>query len=191
VIVVDDNPEKAAHLRTLGGPISVVNFNDLWRNRSNANSGSNGAHQWMLGTQLAQGDVIAFIGDDDEYLPRHVEAHVEALEETGVDYSLSKGEFWCDGEFVFQIGDGQLKITHFDTDAIVGRRETFRVANWHQGGTNAPDFDLVLRWHNAGLKGAFVDEVTYRHHDGWLKKAPEIVAAAKAGQDWRKLLVVA
>lgn len=190
IVVVDDNPEYAARIADQYlGEVRVVPFNDLWRTKTNR--ASNGAWQWFLGTHLAEGEIIAFIGDDDEYLPQHIERHVEALSETGADYSLSKGDFYVAGEYVFTVGDGTARITHLDSDAIVARKDSFRVANWRQDGSNAPDYDLVLRWHNAGLKGAFVDEVTYKHHDGWLARNPELVAAARRGEDWRALLVVA
>ena len=172
------------------GTSYIYALNDLWRTPTT--NKSTGAWPWFIGTQFTRGEYVTFLGDDDEMLPHHCERHVEAMQETGADYSLSKVEFYVDGEYALTIGDGRVAITHLDSDSIACRRETLRTANWQANGGNSPDFEMVLRWHNAGLKGSFVDEVTCRHNDGWLS-TPEmrpILEAARAGSDWRKLMVV-
>lgn len=168
--------------------VRFFELNDLWRTPTTTKS--TGSWPWFIGTQFAKGEFITFLGDDDEYLPRHVEAHVEALEESGADYSLSKVAFHVSGEFVMNVGDGTVRITHLDSDGIMGRRENFRRANWLANGSDSGDFDLVFRWHSAGMSGVFVDEVTAIHNDGWLAKRPDIVALARSGRDWRTGMVV-
>ena len=186
IIVVDEGAERTVQF----GTERVFELNDLWRTPTTIKS--TGAWPWFIGTQFARGEFITFLGDDDEMLPHHCERHVEAMQETGADYSLSKVDFYVDGEYAMTIGDGRVAITHLDSDCIACRRETLRVANWQANGGNSPDFEMVLRWHNAGLKGCFVDEVTCRHNDGWLS-TPEmrpILEAARHQEDWRKLMVV-
>ena len=192
VIVMDEGGQGYLPGTRQGFAVDVryLELNDLWRTPTTTRS--TGAYPWLIGTQFARGEYITFLGDDDEMLPRHCEAHVEAMQETGADYSLSKVDFYVDGEYALTIGDGRVAITHLDSDSIACRRETLRVANWQANGGNSPDFEMALRWHNAGLKGCFVDEVTCRHNDGWLS-TPEmrpILEAARRQEDWRKLMVV-
>src|ERR1019366_3499971 len=183
VIVADEGVDVPA------GIAYVYHLNDLWR--TPVTSRSTGAWPWFIGTQFARGEYVMFLGDDDEYLPHHVERHVEAMVETGADYSLSKADFYVGGEYVLTVGDGTARASYLDSDCIACRRDTLKVANWTANGGTMPDFELVWRWHNAKLKGAFVDEVTVKHHDGWLATHPDVIAAAKRGEDWRKLLTVA
>jgi glycosyltransferase involved in cell wall biosynthesis len=175
-----DNPYEHVHF---------LRLNDLWR--TPVTSRSTGAYPWFIGTQFARGEYVMFLGDDDEYLPHHVERHVEAMVETGADYSLSKADFYVGGEYVLTVGDGTARASYLDSDCIACRRDTLKVANWTANGGSMPDFELVWRWHQAKLKGAFVDEVTVKHHDGWLATHPDVIAAAKRGDDWRKWLTVA
>lgn len=189
IIVVDRNPGLEQRLLALKDPrLRVVLINDL--GRSSLAAISHGAWGWYYGTHMAQGEYLGFIGDDDEYRPWHVERHLEALTATGADYSLSKIDFHVGGEYVFTVGDGRLAITHLDANSIMARRSAFLKGNWVASGSLAPDFDLVYRWHRMGLRGAFVDEVTGTHHDGWLSDRPDIVEAARAGRDWRELVMV-
>lgn len=145
-----------------------VEINDTGHNPVADKSG--GAYGWRVGTHLARGDYIAFLGDDDEYLPNHLAAHIDALESTTADFSISVVQFYLRGEHKFDVGDGQLAKGHLDSDNIVARRHCFQRNNWNANGSIEPDFDLVWGWYQAGLKGTFVDEVTARHHDGWLAR---------------------
>lgn len=185
IIVVDEG----VTIPVLYGEARVYELNDLWR--TPRTSASTGAYPWFIGTQFAKGEYIMFLGDDDEFLPHHVERHVEAMTESGADYSLSQADFYVDGEYVLTVGDGTARATYLDSDCIACRRDTLRTANWNANGGGMPDFELVFRWHQAKLKGVFVDEVTVKHHDGWLATRPDVIEAARAGKDWRVPLTVA
>jgi glycosyltransferase involved in cell wall biosynthesis len=190
IVVIDEGGEGFLPGSRPGFAVDVriLELNDLWR--TPVTSRSTGAWPWFIGTQFTRGEYVMFLGDDDEYLPHHIERHVEAMGETGADYSLSIGEFWVDGEFVLTVGDGTVRSSYLDSDGIACRRDTLKVANWTANGGSMPDFELVWRWHNAKLRGAFVNEITYRHHDGWLSSHPDVIEAAKKGEDWRRLLTV-
>lgn len=166
--------------------IRVLEMGNCWKTKViDRNHGARSAWLWFMGTQIAKGDYIGFLGDDDEYLPEHVEKHVKALQQPGVDFTTSIVEFRVKGERVMDIGDGRIKTTHVDSDAIMARKECFLKANWQTTDSGAPDYELVLAWHNKGCIGGFIPEVTAIHHDGWLARRPDIIRAAKAGRDWR------
>jgi glycosyltransferase involved in cell wall biosynthesis len=189
IVVVDEGVTVSEAYRRSVGRSRVLELNDLWR--TPVTSRSTGAWPWFIGTQFTRGEYVMFLGDDDEYLPHHIERHVEAMVETGADYSLSKADFYVGGDYVLTVGDGTARASYLDSDCIACRRDTLKVANWTANGGSMPDFELVWRWHQAKLKGAFVDEVTVKHHDGWLATHPDVIAAAKRGDDWRKWLTVA
>ena len=178
IVVCDQNRTAAPRLRAEAPEVRYVEINDIGHDPTADLSA--GAHGWFIGTHLAKGKYIAFLGDDDEYLPHHVERHVAMLEKTGADYSLSVVDFCVGGEHVYYVGDGQLALAHLDFISIVARRANFNVCNLVADGGDHPDFNLVWGWHQAGLKGAFVPEVTAKHHDGWLARSPEMVATLRA-----------
>lgn len=181
VIVVDNDYDLAERLRAEGR--NAVYLSDLWRTQ--ARSAGEGAWGAFIGILMAAGDIVAFLADDDEYLPEHLELHLAALEQSGADFSLSKEDFYVDGEYVFTIGDGTVRIGSVDANTIVAKRECYRIANYRASSTGTSDFEVVWRWMQAGLKGVWLDETTCIHHDGWLAQRPDIVAAAKRGEDWR------
>lgn len=171
--------------------VRVLEMGNCWKTKViDRNHGARSAWLWFMGTQIAQGDYIGFLGDDDEYLPEHVEKHVKALQQPGIDYSISIADFRVGGEHVMYVGDGRIKSTHLDSDNIFARKECFLKANWQTTDSGAPDYELVLAWHMKGCVGGFVPETTVIHHDGWLARRPDIVRAARKGLDWRKAIGV-
>lgn len=144
-----------------------IEINDTWKNP--ATKFANGAVPWMLGSRLALGEFISFLGDDDELLPHHVTAHVEAMRAAEAMWSVSKVEFRADGQFWNIIGDSSYALGNLDATGIMCWKGALTVATWDPAaGTPAVDWKLVDDWRKAGLPGVFVDQVTGIHHDGWL-----------------------
>lgn len=185
IVVSDRDDILRARIKEEAPHVRFIEINDVWRNETSERS--TGAWPWFIGTNLAFGDYVGFLGDDDEFLPEHVEKHIAAMEREKVDYSISKVAFFVDGEYVFDVGTGRIKVTHLDSDGIMGRIGNLKKANWLANGNISGDFELVLNWHKAGLKGVFVPEVTANHYDGWLKGHPELVEAHRRGEDWRQV----
>lgn len=95
ILVVDDSPadypgraEVAAYMATLEDPRVRYSQNEknlggsLCRNR---------------GIELATGDYITFLDDDDEYLPEKVEKQLAYMLESGCDLSLTKIGIYASG----------------------------------------------------------------------------------------------
>ncbi|MGH6692105.1 MAG: glycosyltransferase family 2 protein [Gammaproteobacteria bacterium] len=165
VIVSDRNPglvEKAAGLAS----VRFVELNETWRD--GYNELSTGAIPWQIGSLLAMGEFVGFLGDDDELLPDHVERHMAGLEQSGADFTIGPVQFVVRGATIGVIGDDTFAHGHLDSDGIFCRVGALRTATWRPAGNNAADAQLVLDWLSAGLRGHFIGGApTAIHHDGW------------------------
>jgi hypothetical protein len=147
--------------------VRFIEINDTWKNH--ATTVANGAVPWMMGSRLALGEFMSFLGDDDELLPHHVTAHVTAMREAEATWSVSKVEFRAGGNYWSVIGDESLMEGHLDATGIMCWKGALHTATWDPAaGIAAVDWKLVNDWRNAGLHGVFINEVTGIHHDGWL-----------------------
>ena len=165
VIVSDRNP----YLRQLlpnDGYVRFVEINESWRNPTT--EASVGAIPWYVGSLLALGEFVGFIGDDDELLPHHVSTHVAAIQEAEAMFSVSQVDFRANGNHWNVIGDDSFELGHMDASGIMCHADALKVANWSANGENAADYRLVRDWRVAGLRGVFIPQVTAIHHDGWL-----------------------
>jgi hypothetical protein len=173
VIVSDRNRGLAERLAGEPG-ILFVELNESWRDGTN--DASCGAFPWMIGSRLALGEFVGFLGDDDEVRPEHVARHVAAMEAAEAMWSVSRVQFVVRGQPWQVIGDPSFAHGQMDSDGIMCRAEALRTATWNpvawpEDGfhvMNAGDFRLVREWRARGLPGVFVDgEPTVVHHDGW------------------------
>ena len=121
----------------------------------------------MIGSRLALGEFVGFLGDDDEYLSHHVDTHVKAMRDAEATFSVSKVEFRVDGRSQQIIGDDSYDLAHLDSTGVMCWIGALREATWNANGVDAGDWQLVRDWRAAGLRGTFVDQVTGIHHDGW------------------------
>lgn len=175
VVVSDRNPNLWNWARGRVGNgwrrIDVVQLNESWRSPQALAAVS--AIPWQVGSLLALGDYVGFLGDDDELLPDHVQRHVGALQEYDVDFSISQVEFRAGDVPQFLVGNDSMAHGHLDADGIMCRASALAVANWSVGVAGdfqqACDFRLVRDWLAAELKGVFIGEgPTAIHHDGWV-----------------------
>lgn len=134
---------------------------ELGRNWKKATKGASyGAVPRVVGTCLARGDYIAYLDDDDEYLPCHVRKHMEVLAaEPSLDFTISQfKQIWNDGSPTRIIGraiaNGQI-----GTPCVVHRVHCLAVRQW-QNNFYGEDIDLFSAWERAGLKFKFIPEVT-------------------------------
>lgn len=170
LVISDPNPDLAAQIAGDYPYVKFVQFNETWRDGTRDQS--LGAFPWYLGSMLALGEFVGFLGDDDELLPHHVHTHVQAMIAQDADFTVSQVEFRVGGAKMFVVGDDSFEWCHLDSDGIMCRRLAFRVANWNPFDVAPPtadaaDYRLVRDWRRAGLRGAFIDQVTAIHHDGW------------------------
>ena len=169
IVVSDRNAYLHVAMRDEFPYVKFIEINETWRNPFSESC--TGAFPWSIGSILAMGEVIGFLGDDDEYMPHHVERHLQTMEETGADFTVSEVQFQVDGVPKFVVGDDSFQLGHLDSDGIMCKVHCLKSANWSISDVdgNAADYRLVRDWLSAGLKGALVPGgPTAIHHDGWL-----------------------
>ena len=194
VIVSDENPVLRRLIGTLqqmeanfGGssgharrPIRFIEINDTWK-KPDQGIVANGAVPWMIGSRLALGEFISFLGDDDELLPHHAFTHVQAMRAAQTMWSVSKVEFRAHGRFHSVIGDDSYVEGHLDATGIMCWKGALKVATWDPAANIAAvDWKLVNDWREGGLEGVFINDVTGIHHDGW--------ATGSTGKPYHELL---
>jgi glycosyltransferase involved in cell wall biosynthesis len=155
-IVIADGPENQ-------WPHNV-RFVQLGRNwRSFRGVQSRGADPRMVGCMLAQGEYIAYLDDDNEWAPNHLELAIAALERTGADFVTTQALSLPQNVV---IGDGELRVGQVDTSTLVHRAACLLKGNWQAIDPPEDDWDLMYRWSAEGLKWAFVPNVTVTLHVG-------------------------
>lgn len=173
IIVSDRNPGLIPTIMEgqadWSSPVTLVQINETWRNPISERC--IGAIPWAHGSLMAMGDYVGFLADDDELLPHHVQRHLDTLERTGADASVSQVLFKAHGVDQFIVGSPDFAHGHIDTTGIFARIHCLAVANWSttsQEYAEAGDYRLVRDWINGGLSVAHIPEVTCVHHDGWV-----------------------
>jgi hypothetical protein len=165
VILSDRNPNLADMLPT-DTRIRFAQINETWRNP--ITEASIGAVPWLVGSLMALGEFVGFLGDDDELLPEHVSEHVAAMREHQALFSVSQVEFRAYGVSQMIIGDDTFGHGHLDATGVMCHVSAFTLATWSANGQNAADWRLVNDWLRAGARGVHIPKVTGVHNDGWL-----------------------
>lgn len=89
IIVVDDNPPESKDREETEKAMAQFALPNVVYLRNEKNSG--GAVTRNNGIQIATGDYIAFLDDDDEYLPERIEAQLVEMQNYGWDASVMDG----------------------------------------------------------------------------------------------------
>lgn len=119
------------------------------------------------GLELARGDYIAYLDDDNTWRPRHLELLVEALEATDADFAYSQMERHPAGDL---IGAATPVYGGIDTSLLIHRRGVpERFGMWPlpdemDGDKHAPDWGVVERWLNAGATWTHVPHITVDYY---------------------------
>lgn len=126
----------------------------------------------LRGTELATGDLIAYLDDDNAWRPDHLRLLADALEEAGADFAYSRALFRNAAGCYWIVGGPEPEFTRIDTSLIVHRAALLDVATW-QPSPRPADWDLVSRWLEAGATWVHVPEITL---DYWARADPATAA---------------
>ena len=153
-VVVSDGPDLELKLQVKLQHPDVV-YSEVPEHDPNARWG-----HWarLRGIELARGEFIAYLDDDNAYRPDHLQAVVEAMEAKGADFGYSVALFQGRGQ-PYPVGTEPPSYGQIDTSIIVHRRELLERGTWEQSMPTI-DWDLVERWLHAGATWAFVPYVT-------------------------------
>ena len=109
----------------------------------------------LRGIELARGEYITYLDDDDSYRPEHCELLAAALDAApGADFAYSKMSM--QGVVVGQDPPAYCQI---GTPMIMHRRSCLEFGTWEQSYPSI-DWDLVSRWLAAGAKYVHLPVVT-------------------------------
>jgi len=125
------------------GSLRYVELGRCWT--AFQNFGVCAAQARQVGCLLARGDVIAYIDDDDEWLPDHLQTLLAVL-----------AEGW---DFVWSASQSPGTQPH--TSSLMHRASCLCRANW-DGHRISDDISFVARMVQHGLQGRFVLDQTWR-----------------------------
>jgi glycosyltransferase involved in cell wall biosynthesis len=144
-------------VKAIGDPrVEWINLPENTRHQSGPNN---------EGLRRARGELIAYLGHDDLWLPHHLDVMVRALDRTQSDlaYSLTMNVA-PDGDFAWPTIPNEAAGTFASPLAVVHRkRVTEEIGGWrhYREVTNTtPDVELWRRAHAAGYKFTFVPRLT-------------------------------
>lgn len=120
-------------------------------------SGDWGVSARLRALKRARGEYIAYLDDDNAYVPRHLYDLMAAITVLGCDFVFSDDSRY--------IGNGRPEFGHIDTSTILHRRELLEKATWRRSGY-AADWDLVERWLEAGATWGYTGRATMIYGGG-------------------------
>jgi len=167
-VIVSDGPDRAAAERVAG---------DLWRRprltrpllfdqlvehvEGTVDYGSRARNR---GIELAEGDFVAYLDDDNAFRRNHLQVLVDALvANPDADFAYSRMRTHPSGQ---AIGSAPPEYGHLDTSLLMHRAGVpQRYGMWPlpaelAGDKHAPDWGVVERWLSAGARWVHVPEVT-------------------------------
>ncbi len=153
-IVVSDGPDPELAMVMRGRP-SIVRYHEMLDHDPNVLWGNRAR---IKGQELAVGEIIAHIDDDNAWRSNHLTLLVVKLLDSEADFVYSR-MLRHPAEDV--VGWPPPRYSQIDTSIIVHRRELLNRANWmphHE--RRDPDWELVEAWMAAGARWAYVPEIT-------------------------------
>lgn len=179
VIVVDDGSDTA------GGPCAdlLPAFEERGLRLIAMNLEENSGYQSVpknVGIAYARGSYIAYLDDDNEYDPDHLETLVTEIEKMGCDAVYGRWRYRGDGPFsggdfpyhqmnkASALGLTQTPMANFiDTSSMLHSKAAFASSLgetiWNQEARRFGDWELAARSISAGLRWRGVDKVTFTY----------------------------
>lgn len=155
-VVVSDGPDPV--LRDLVPSDPAIRFAELPQHDWQARWG-----HWarLAGIDMAKGEIIAYLDDDNAFRPDHLRLLVDALLTSGADFAYSRMLVRGGGEY--EVGTPPPAYAQIDTSIIVHRADLLQKATW-QPSLPTIDWDLVSRWLGAGATWTWVAETTVDYY---------------------------
>lgn len=157
-VVVSDGPDPV--LRNLLAGVDVVYAEVDQHHEDAVNVGARARNR---GLEVASGDLIAYLDDDNAFRPEHVERLAAALE-THPDRDFAYSRMFRHG-LGDEIGAEPPQHGRVDSSILMQRRYThLRFGWWPVPSAYHVDWELVQAWVRAGARWVFVPEVTVDYY---------------------------
>jgi glycosyltransferase involved in cell wall biosynthesis len=177
-VIISDGPDEdlARRLGLLGAP--AIRFAELATHEPASHFGHRAR---LLGIEMARGDFIAYLDDDDAWRPDHLMTAMTALLGSDAAFACTSAMLHRPPAAPVRVGDGPLARGRcLPACCMVHRREVLDIATW-QDEAGAPDWELVRRWREGGAGYVSVNVVTADYYPGSADFTPGIPVA------WRPL----
>jgi glycosyltransferase involved in cell wall biosynthesis len=156
-VVVSDGPDL--ELRDLLAGLDVVYAEVAEHADDPCNYGARARNR---GLEVATGDLIAYLDDDNAFRPQHVERLAAALTESGRDFAYSRMFRHGLGD---EIGGEPPEHGRVDSSILMHRREgPEKFGLWPVPAPYEVDWEFVKAWVLAGATWMFVPEVTVDYY---------------------------
>lgn len=152
-IVVSDGPDP--DLRELV-PVTLLELPE------HIEPGYLGARARNAGIEIAGGELLAFLDDDNAFRPNHLAVLVAALD-ANPDADFSYGRMAYPGSDSV-IGCYPPQYGQIDSSMFVCRRKTMDLGTWPVPADYALDWQLIGGWMARGARAAFVPEITVDYY---------------------------
>lgn len=183
VVVLDDPTQEEAVKSLLGG----LNYELVITSGSLGGGGARNA-----GVSQASGSFIAFLDDDDEWLPHKTVAQLRLLKSTGADVVSSRTNLTGTKDrivpevrfvagmqmanYLLERRTLRLRRTFMQTSSLLVRRELVMCMPWDEGLRKHQDWDWLIRAHTRGLRIEMHEDVlvnVFQHSVGSVSKVPD------------------
>lgn len=161
-IIVSDGPDPKLEGLLQNQNCKYVALGRNWRSFSGGLSP--GASPRLVGTYIAAGEYIAYLDDDNVWLPDHLKTLLDALRSEKADWVYSKMQvLGPTGIKESVIGDGLPRQAMVDTNMLIHKTELIKNVNWKTD-FYEDDWQLVETWMKQGRKFAWVNEITVNYY---------------------------
>ncbi|HEY9472990.1 MAG TPA: glycosyltransferase family A protein [Mycobacteriales bacterium] len=158
IVVASDGPDPELRELVAGLNVVYVEVDQHYDDAVNV-----GARARNRGLEVASGDLIAYLDDDNAFRPQHVERLADALAaHPDRDFAYSRMFRHGLGD---EIGAEPPEHGRVDSSIIMQRRDThLKFGWWPVPSEYCVDWQLVQAWVLAGASWVFVPEVTVDYY---------------------------
>ena len=202
IVVVDDNPPDSPAREELGALLETYKDDPRVRAVINAEN-MGGSEARNEGVKAAKGEYLAFLDDDDEFLPNKIEAQLKLMLENDLEMTFSDYMLVDDSGRVMDYRDFP-DIPGFDRESLfkyhmlrhmtatttfMYRAEALKRIGGFQRAATGQEFYLMMRTIEQGLRIGYLPgqySTAHYHDQGRISSGPGKVKGENALHEYKK-----